>query len=231
VRVTAIIVGAGQGRRVGANRPKAFLPLGGKPILSHVLERFAASKTVNEAVLVVPAAERKAAESLIGAEPAARRLACRVVSGGATRQRSVACGLAALGGEEEIVVVHDAARPLVKPSLIDACVEAAALEGGAIAALPAGETIKEVSGRIVVRTLARDALWIAQTPQAFRAELLRRAHRAANDRQDASDDAALVEAIGATVVAIEGDPTNLKITTPVDLSVAEWLLREGRAGF
>lgn len=231
MRVSAIIVGAGQGRRIGAERPKVFLSLAGRPILLHVLERFAASRTVNRAVLVVPAEERESAESLIAAEPALRRLSCRVVSGGATRQASVACGMAALTGDEDVVVVHDGARPLVKARLIDACVEAAVREGAATAALPAAETIKEVSARVVVRTLPRGALWIAQTPQAFRTELLRRAHDAARDRRDAHDDAALVEAIGAKVVAVEGDPTNLKITTAVDLTLAELLLREGRATF
>jgi 2-C-methyl-D-erythritol 4-phosphate cytidylyltransferase len=147
------------------------------------------------------------------------------VIGGATRSDSVRAGLAAIPEGAEIVVVHDAARPLADRVLFDAVI--AAVRAGADAAvpgIPVADTLKRVDGARVVETVARDDLVAVQTPQAFRCAALRAAHRGA---PDATDDAALIEAIGGTVVVVPGDPRNLKVTTPTDLAVAAVLLGAG----
>lgn len=146
------------------------------------------------------------------------------VAGGDSRSESVRAGLAAVADAAEIVVVHDAARPLAPPSLFDAVIAAVrAGADGAVPALPVADTVKEVDGEQVVATLRRERLVAVQTPQAFRAERLRAAHAAGGG---ATDDAALVEAGGGRVVVVPGDPDNVKITTPRDLAWAEWVLRE-----
>lgn len=148
-----------------------------------------------------------------------------VVSGGDSRSDSVRAGLAAVPEEAEIVVVHDAARPLAPASLFAAVIAAVrAGADGAVPALPVADTIKQVEGNRVVATLRREGLVAVQTPQAFRAEALRAAHATA---PMATDDAALVEVGGGRVVVVSGDPDNVKITTPRDLTWAEWTMREG----
>jgi 2-C-methyl-D-erythritol 4-phosphate cytidylyltransferase len=229
MRVNAIIVAAGEGKRMGAGAPKPLLLLAGKAVLLHTLERFVAS-SVSKAVVVVSERERSKFERLLGAAKLGR-LEWTLQNGGARRQDSVACGLAAVDSDCEIVVVHDAVRPLVSPALIDRCVEAAAKDGAAVAGVPVADTIKVVSReRLIDSTPPRDALWAIQTPQAFRLALLRDAHRrAATDRVEATDDAMLVERLGAKVVVVEGERRNLKITTPEDLAIAEALLTQSGA--
>jgi 2-C-methyl-D-erythritol 4-phosphate cytidylyltransferase len=229
MRVNAIIVAAGEGKRMGAGAPKPLLLLAGKAILLHTLEAFAAS-SVGKAVVVVSARERPNFERLLGAATM-DRLQWRLENGGARRQDSVACGLAAVDSDCEIVVVHDAVRPLVSPALIDRSVEAAAQHGAATAGVPVADTIKVVSReRAIESTPPRDALWAIQTPQAFRVELLRDAHRrAASDRFEATDDAMLIERLGVKVVVVDGERRNLKITTPEDLAYAEALLAQSGA--
>lgn len=146
------------------------------------------------------------------------------VAGGESRSESVRAGLAAVPEAAEIVVVHDAARPLALPSLFEAVIAAVqAGADGAVPALPVADTVKEVDGNRVVTTLRRERLMAVQTPQAFRAERLRAAHAAGTG---ATYDAALVEAGGGVVVVVPGDPDNVKITTPRDLAWAEWIVRE-----
>jgi 2-C-methyl-D-erythritol 4-phosphate cytidylyltransferase len=204
-RVTtwAIIVAGGTGSRFGS--PKQFADLAGRPMVAWSLDT--ARQTCRGVVLVVPAGSR--------AEPWDADV---VVTGGASRSQSVRAGLAAVPDEAEIIAVHDAARPLARPALWTAVLDAvAAGADGAIPALPVTDTVKEVGpdGRLV--TLDRSRLVAVQTPQAFRAELLRRAHRAGND---ATDDAALVEATGGRVVLVDGPPDNVKVTSPTDLILA-----------
>lgn len=146
------------------------------------------------------------------------------VTGGATRSESVRAGLSAVPASVEIIVIHDAARPLASGALFDAVVASVrAGADGAVPALPVADTLKQVEGDRVVGTVERDGLVAVQTPQAFRAEMLRAAHGGGGE---ATDDAALVEAAGGKVVVVAGDPLNLKITTPHDLARAGWIMRE-----
>jgi len=164
-------------------------------------------------------------------EPRARAEVCaagleipvKLTPGGAERQDSVRIALGLTSAEAELVVVHDAARPFATPAMFEAALATAARVGGAIAAIPLADTLKRVGDqRVIVATVARTALWQAQTPQAFRRALLIRAHeRAVIDRVIATDDADLVEQLGATVAVVDGSAFNFKITTPEDLRLAE----------
>jgi 2-C-methyl-D-erythritol 4-phosphate cytidylyltransferase len=180
--------------------------------------------------VVVPEKERAEFDRVLRSAGDLGALHWVLEAGGARRQDSVRLGLERLDPDCEIVVVHDAVRPLVSPALIDRLAEAADRDGAAVAGLPVTDTIKIVApGRRVRSTPARDSLWAVQTPQAFRVALLREAHaRGKKDGVEATDDAMLVERLGKTVAVLEGDPSNIKITTPEDLLLAEALLREGR---
>jgi 2-C-methyl-D-erythritol 4-phosphate cytidylyltransferase len=205
----AIVVAAGSGERFGA--PKQFLPLGAARVVDHAVA--AAATACDDVILVLPAGH-----SWDGAAVAA------TVTGGATRAESVRAGLAAVPPDADVIVVHDAARPLATAALFAAVIDA--VRTGADAAVPAvavTDTVKRVDGDRVLDTPPRDTLVAVQTPQAFRAATLRAAHAAGGD---ATDDAALVEAGGGTVVTVPGDPRNLKVTTTTDLAVAAALLAE-----
>jgi 2-C-methyl-D-erythritol 4-phosphate cytidylyltransferase len=213
-----VIAAAGSGQRLGAGGPKAFVELAGRPMLEWSLDAFREASTIAEIVVAAPPGEDEAvAERGVVA-----------VSGGEHRSESVANALALCG--EELVVVHDAARPLLTPDLINAIVEELAADqdvAGVIAAAPVTDTIKEVGDEgEVERTLDRSGLWAVQTPQAFRADALRRALADSDSLPTASDDAMLVERQGGRVVVHSNSADNLKVTTPFDLRVAELLLRE-----
>jgi 2-C-methyl-D-erythritol 4-phosphate cytidylyltransferase len=230
MRVIAIIPAAGAGRRMGSAVEKQFLHLRGIPILAHTLRVFDKSPKIDGIVLVVAPQQRQALEGeVLGPHPCEKLL--RVIDGGAERQDSVANGLRAIPPECELVVVHDGVRPLVSIDLLEAVLEAAHHYGAAIAAIPAGDTVKQADSQKVVATLERETIWLAQTPQIFRAKLLRRAYeKAARDQAVVTDDAALVERIGVTVHLVHGSPENIKVTTPGDLLLAEAILagREGQ---
>jgi len=205
--VWVIVVAAGRGSRFRGDTPKQYLPLGEARVLDASLA--AASAVADGVVLVV------GADYLDQAEPGATT----VVQGGATRSDSVRRGLAAVPDDAEVVLIHDAARPLARRSVFDAVI--AAIRSGADAAIPAIpviDTIKRVDGDRVVETLVRDELVAVQTPQGFNAAALRRAHASG---AEATDDAALIEAAGGTAVVVPGDPTNIKITLPSDFALAE----------
>jgi 2-C-methyl-D-erythritol 4-phosphate cytidylyltransferase len=229
MRVIAIIPAAGAGRRMGSAVEKQFLHLRGIPILAHTLRVFDKSPKIDGIVLVVAPQQRQALEGeVLGPHPCEKLL--RVIDGGAERQDSVANGLRAIPPECELVVVHDGVRPLVSIDLLEAVLEAAHHYGAAIAAIPAGDTVKQADSQKVVATLERETIWLAQTPQIFRAKLLRRAYeKAARDQAVVTDDAALVERIGVTVHLVHGSPENIKVTTPADLLLAEAILA-GREG-
>ena len=218
-----VIVAAGSGTRFGAP-DKVLLPLNGQPVLAHALDSAEAAATVRDAVVVVGDHTRVAVETLIGAGPWTK--VRRVVVGGARRQDSVVRGAAAVAGDVSIVVVHDGARPLAPASLFDACARAAWERGAAIAAVPVADTLKRVAGDRIAATVSRDGLWAAQTPQAFRRDVLARAF-AFGDRDPAgvTDEAALVEALGEPVFVVEGRFDNLKITRQDDLALAHALLQ------
>ncbi len=220
----ALVVAAGSGERLGADRPKAFVVVGGRPMVAWSLDAIAAAG-VPRAVVAVPPGHGAAAEDALGAHSEAFPLGLAFVEGGTTRSESVRNALAA-AGDAECVVVHDAARPFAPPELFAATLEALADADAAIAAAKATDTIKEAGADgIVVRTLDRGRLWAIQTPQAFRAAVLHRALEAgAGVLAQATDDAWLVERAGGTVRVVESSPANFKVTTPHDLRVADSLL-------
>lgn len=220
--LAVILAGAGEGLRMGTG-PKLLLDLGGKSLLLRSVLAFLRHPDVSEVVAVVPGALLdRSAEAI--ASDAAR---VRVVAGGATRQESVRLGLRALRSGAAFVAVHDVARPLVTTALIGRVLDAARRHGAAIPALPIRDSVKEVAGGRVVRSVPREGLEGAQTPQIFARDILARAHEGAAARSDATDDAALVEAAGTTVHVVPGEPSNVKITDPTDLVTAHALLLHG----
>jgi 2-C-methyl-D-erythritol 4-phosphate cytidylyltransferase len=218
-----VVAAAGRGERLGASQPKAFVPLGGSPIVLHTLRRLAALDVFVRAIVVVPETHIAVFRELAAAEPWPFHV--ETVAGGSERQESVRRGLAALADDCEFVVVHDAVRPFVSPQLVVACLEAARSRGAAVAALPVRDTVKRAAGTVVTATVDRRGMWMVQTPQAFRLALLREAHRrAAETGHAATDDAAVVEWAGGLVEVVPGEPENVKITGPADLCYAERLL-------
>lgn len=220
----AILVAAGSGERMRAGRPKAFLPLAGQPLLLRAAAAFQAAPSVEAIVAVVPRSEVDSARALLATLP---KLAS-VVAGGARRQDSVAEGLKQLRAEfDGLVLVHDAARPLVDVATIEAVCAAAREGGAALPVLGLVDTVKRVREGAVVETLDRRELAAAQTPQGFRRALLARAYAEA-ERTGAvlTDEAMAVERLGHTVRAVAGTTRNRKITTPEDLAWAENLLTD-----
>jgi 2-C-methyl-D-erythritol 4-phosphate cytidylyltransferase len=221
-KVTAVIPAGGVGRRFGARTPKQFLRLGRLPILAATVRHFARHPAVRAVVVAAPESWVARARRILGR--VAQEASLTVVAGGRTRQDSVWLALQAAPEDAEIVVVHDAVRPLITRRLIDAVVRAAAAEGAAICALPITETVKRVRAERVEVTLDRSELWAVQTPQAFRADLLREAHeKARRDGVVGTDDAMLVERLGHPVRVVRGLVENVKITTPADLRRARSL--------
>lgn len=220
--VTAVIVAAGSGTRMGGVS-KPFLRLEGRPLLAWVLDAFGQCALVDEILLVVREAELERAQSLAAGRPKF----AGALPGGQTRQFSVRAGVRAAAGE--YVAVHDGARPLVSPACIEKTVRAAFACGAAAAAVHVKDTIKvaDADGN-VQSTPERASLWAVQTPQVFEKALLLRAFAAAEAAgADYTDDCQLIEAAGGTVRLVEGDYSNLKITTPEDMDVARALLRAG----
>jgi 2-C-methyl-D-erythritol 4-phosphate cytidylyltransferase len=223
MQALAILVAAGRGERMGAERPKAFVELGGQPLLVRAARAFDAAPSVGRIVAVVPAAEVGSAQAMLGclAKPAS------VVAGGSRRQDSVLEGLKrAPDGFDGIVLVHDAARPLVDVPLIESVCREAASAGAALPVLPVVDTIKRVVDGRVAETLDREALGAAQTPQGFRYRLLVEAYEAAfREKLTLTDEAMAVERLGRAVRAVPGSPRNRKITTPEDLAWAEGVVQ------
>jgi 2-C-methyl-D-erythritol 4-phosphate cytidylyltransferase len=213
-----VIAAAGSGQRLGAGGPKAFIAVAGRPMLEWSLDAFRAASTISEIVVAAPPGEHDSVSDQ----------GVIAVAGGEHRSESVANALALCEGE--FIVVHDAARPLVTPGLIDAMVEELAAEEDAaavIAATPVTDTIKQVGDEgQVERTLDRSGLWAVQTPQAFRADALREALADSDSLPGASDDAMLVERRGGRILIHSNAADNIKVTTPFDLRVAELQLRE-----
>ena len=221
----AIIAAAGAGIRMASDRPKQFLQLAGTPVIIHTLKVFEQCESINEVILVLPAAESAGFLSL-AAKFGLRKMA-RVVPGGVTRADSVKRGLMAIrAATAEIVAVHDGVRPFVTAEEIDAVVAAAHTDGAAILVAPVTDTIKQISDQRVVQSLDRAGLRRALTPQCFRYELLRDAYQA-TDVTDPSltDESVLVEKLGVPVSIVEGSSRNIKITTAEDLAIAETILR------
>jgi 2-C-methyl-D-erythritol 4-phosphate cytidylyltransferase len=218
--IGAILLAAGRSERMGGV-DKLLAPLAGRPLIAHAVAVFAAAPGVDTLVVVASEANVGPVGRIV------RELAPRakVTLGGERRRDSVRAGLNALAGCE-YVVVHDGARPLVTAALVEAALAGAKATGAALCAVPVTDTLKRSDDEGLVRsTVSRQGLWLAQTPQAFRRELLLRAHDATN--LDATDDAALVELLDEPVRIVTGSSGNLKVTTPADLALAEALLAVG----
>jgi 2-C-methyl-D-erythritol 4-phosphate cytidylyltransferase len=218
--VWAVLAAAGKGERLGLDRPKAFAKLGERALIEHVLERLDGSEWIEGIVVAAPPGWEE--PCILAAEEVAATKVAGTVTGGETRTASVRAALAEVPGDAAVVLVHDAARPLVSDVVVERVVTG--LEDGwdvAVPVLPVSDTIKRVEGDAVVETVDREALAAAQTPQAFVADALRRALASG---AEASDCAALVEAAGGRVRAVEGDPRLVKITDATDLALVEsWL--------
>jgi 2-C-methyl-D-erythritol 4-phosphate cytidylyltransferase len=226
--VGVVLVAAGQSTRLGGGTPKQYRLLQGVPVLLHALRHFTGHPEVREVAVVLPA------DDVLEPPPFLRAIAghtVRLVGGGVERSDSVAAGLAALGPACQVVLVHDAARPFVSRDVIDAVIAHARRGDGAIAAIPLSDTLKEAAaddGTRIARTIPRDRLWRAQTPQGFPRALLANAHATAREGGlAATDDAMLVESQGGTVRLVPDTARNLKITTADDLALAERLVGEG----
>ena len=234
-QASVILAAAGAGRRFAESRAgaspaegKVFAPLAGRPVLAYVLEAFARVEAVVEVVAAVPAdrmdwARETFGESLDGSRPLV------FVAGGRTRPESVARAMGATDGGTELVAIHDGARPLIRPAVIEEALRVAVEHGAAVVGRPVDHTIKMVAeDGHVTETVPRQALWMAQTPQVFRREIIMQAYAGRGDMVGrVTDDAQLVEALGQPVRMVRGDAANIKITTPEDLRACEALLAAG----
>jgi 2-C-methyl-D-erythritol 4-phosphate cytidylyltransferase/2-C-methyl-D-erythritol 2,4-cyclodiphosphate synthase len=224
--VTAIIAAGGRGHRMGGARPKQLLEIGGRAVLERSVGAFLAHPSVDDVVVALPA-------DLAGDPPAYLRATAkplRIVTGGDRRQDSVANAFRVVGDRVDVVVIHDAARPFASAGLIARTIAAAAESGAALAALPVRDTVKQGEAGVVRATLPRESIFLAQTPQAFRRDVLRDALALGDQGVDATDEAALAERAGHVVRLVEGEASNIKITTADDLSIAEAILRNTDSG-
>lgn len=220
-----MIPAAGSGERLGKDVPKALVDVGGAALLRRTLERLAAATAFVETVVLAPPHDLERFAAVIAdAPPALGRV--RVLAGGATRQESVAAGVAAVSPGVDLVAVHDAARPLVDADAVRAVLREAALVGAATVASRPSDSVRMDSGDGSTVALDRAKLWLVETPQAFRLEVLARAHDEAKARGAAyTDDASLVEAVGQKVAMVASKGRNLKVTVEADLVLAIELLR------
>jgi 2-C-methyl-D-erythritol 4-phosphate cytidylyltransferase len=228
--VTALIVAAGEGRRMGATVPKTYLSIGGRPMVLRTLDRFFATRSVERVILVIATADFSRSEAMLRGDSVLSERMWTLQSGGGTRQQSVKRGLEKIDASTELVIIHDGARPFVSSALIDCSIDAAREKGAVVVGVPVRDTIKMVSDdRRVHRTPERNSLWEIQTPQVFRRDLIVEAHdRAAREGFESTDDAMLVERMGQPVFVMDGERTNFKITTPEDVWLAETLIQGGR---
>jgi len=235
MHVSAIIAAAGSGRRLGAGKPKQWLDIGGGTLLQHSARAFTAHPRISEVVIVLPADARPAG---VDHRPDPDGPSVSVVTGGARRQDSVANGFDAVSKNADVVLIHDAARPFVTADLIDRTIDAAAAHGAAIAALQSRDTVKRVAdGGVITGTIRREEIYLAQTPQGFRRDVLAAAIEIGRSGVEATDEAMLAERAGYAVHVVDGDPGNVKITTEEDLAAARARTaanakpaRTGRAG-
>ena len=234
-KITAILPAAGLGTRMGAETPKQFLELDGAPILVHSLRKLASCELVTDIIVATRGDEVGRLEERLRQEKFRQKL--RVVKGGDTRQESVAAALKQVESDTEIVLVHDAVRPFVTREQIARVIEEARNCGAAILGIPAMDTVKEVKRTslpedvaLITMTVPRERVVMAQTPQAFRTQILRDAFaRAEADGVNASDEAGLVERLGQEVHVVLGSERNIKITKPADMELANFYLERERA--
>ncbi len=220
MKAAAIIVAAGAGRRFGSPVPKQFLKLEGKPVFSWSIEAFRGVRDICQIILVVPPDMPGSLKSV------PRKYGCVLVPGGSERYDSVRAGLTCLDPAVEYVAIHDAARPLITPELIRKALNAARDKGASVVAVAARDTIKESRrGTFVSRTIPRSTVWLAQTPQTFRRDIITAAYKR-RFPAGITDDAQAVEHAGRKVAVVPGSYHNIKITEPADMAVARLWLRE-----
>lgn len=226
-KVCTLIPAAGKGRRMAHSLKKPYLKLAKKPILAHTIQRFEQNAAVDAIFVIVDETDFSECRKTV-LQPYAFTKVQELVAGGETRQSSVYNGLCALSADVDFVIVHDGVRPFVTDETVSDCLTAADEYGAAVAAVPVKDTIKLANENcFIAETPKRERLWAVQTPQVFRKSLLEAAHQTARERQlTGTDDAALVEQLGFPVKLVKGTYANLKITTPVDLRVAEVLLSD-----
>jgi 2-C-methyl-D-erythritol 4-phosphate cytidylyltransferase len=226
VSVCAIIAAAGYGKRIGGSIYKQFLEIKKKPIIAHTLEKFRQSELIDSIVIVVPKDwYRYATADLIVKYNISK--VNQVVIGGATRQESVYNALKVLSEEISTVVIHDAVRPLIRLDLLNEVISKGIATGAAVLAVPVHDTLKKVSGSIIAHTLNRDSVWLVQTPQVFKKELIFNAYQQAFfNCITATDDSELIEYLGYPIHVVAGSLTNIKITTQEDLEFAVILIQE-----
>ena len=226
-KVCVLIPAAGKGSRMAHSVKKPYLKLAQKPILAHTIQRFEQNTAVDAIFVIVDQADFSECRAAV-LHPYPFTKVQELVGGGETRQMSVYNGVRALSADMDFVIVHDAVRPFVTDEVIFACLTAADECGAAVAAVPVKDTIKVANeDSFIVETPVRDRLWAVQTPQVFRKSLLEEAHQVAHARHlTATDDASLVEQLGFPVKLVKGSYANLKITTPIDLQVAEVLISD-----
>jgi 2-C-methyl-D-erythritol 4-phosphate cytidylyltransferase len=224
MKASAIIVAAGSGTRLGLSTSKAFVTIYGESLLFRVLQTIGTVEALGEVVLAVPIGAEKSARA--AADAARLEIPVKITEGGVQRQDSVRLALMLTSAEADVIVVHDAARPFATSAMFSACIAVAGQSDAAVLAIPVADTLKQVDNGAIVATVPRERLWQAQTPQAFRRQLLLRAHEwAVNQGIDVTDDAELCERLGIMVQAVAGSSTNLKITTPDDLRIGEAIAR------
>lgn len=225
MRVSAIIVAAGEGKRAGENKNKLYLPIKEKPVIIHTLFALKAVTQVIEIILVIGAGEEDLCQRVLYEFHIGGII---ITIGGKERQDSVANGLRKASRDSELILIHDGARPFVDSSIITKTIESAKLYGAAVAAIPITDTIKEGDEEGFVKsTLKRAHLWSIQTPQVFKSNLIKEAHKkAAADGFTGTDDAMLVERLGYPVKIIPGSSRNIKITTPEDFIIAREILEK-----
>ena len=225
--VLVIIPAAGAGIRMGGGTPKQFLSLEGVPIFVHTLRKFTAASAIDEIFLALRAEDRERAAKDIDREHFAKPV--RLVPGGATRQETVARALAEAPEKTELVVIHDAVRPFIELDLIQRVVEAARKDGAAILGIPSVDSVKQVERQTVLGTIPRERIVLAQTPQAFRYNIIQEAFtRAAADGFNGTDESSLVERLGHPVTVLMGSDRNIKITKPSDLPLARLFIAQER---
>jgi len=224
LKVAAIIVAAGSGKRMGRSTKKQFLSIGSKPILAYTLDVFHSIDAIDRIILVIPKGWKSYCQKEV-IEKYGYRKQIEVTNGGARRQDSVACGLALVSPDYEIVIIHDGVRPFVTRRMVVESIAKARKFGACIVAVPVTDTIKLVKNGAIDRTVPRENLWRVQTPQTFRLSLIKKAYaKALKDRFYGTDDAQLVERMNRPVKVVSGDYRNIKITTKEDLVLAETIL-------
>jgi len=226
IKTVAIIPAAGSGVRMGSERAKQFLDLGGKPLLALTLKPFQSCPAVDAIILVVPSEDVEFCRKEIVDKLQLTKVK-DIVPGGVRRQDSVRLGLEAAGENYDLALIHDGVRPVISERTVERIIDKARIHGAVITGLPARETVKEVdSNQAVVATCDRKRIWLIQTPQVFRYKDILAAHRKALQEgwDEATDDSLLIEKLGIPVKVVEGSEQNIKVTTPNDLDLARFLL-------